>query len=32
MVDPLLSQPAQDLAVSFWRKAFIVHSVEKVWA
>ena len=29
MVDPLLLQPAQDPAVSFWREGFVVHSVEK---
>ena len=31
IVDPLLLQPAQDLAVIFRREGFIVHSMEKAW-
>ena len=31
IVHPLLLQPAQDLAVSFRREGFVVHSAEKPW-
>ena len=30
-MDPLLMQPAQDLAVSFQRAGFILHSVQQPW-
>ena len=31
IVDPLLLQPVHNLAVSFYREGFVLHSMEKGW-